>query len=492
MKSKTIWLAALLCVVFCLLPVLALGESDDSEFVSPTRPPNAPEYSTSEPEALKDSQIVASSYLLMERETGEILMSRDEEVVRFPASTTKIMTALVALQFCDDLDAVLTVSESAVTFADEKAERVPFKAGEQITLRTALYGLLVKSGNDAANVIAEYVAGDVPSFVNLMNQTAAAIGCTSTNFVNPHGLHDDLHYTTAHDLARIMNVALENETFREIIGTYSYTLPSDEMYPERTIYNTNKHINPDDNYYYRYSIGGKTGFTSMAGYCLVEAAEKDGVQMIAVILYSGVYSRWPDTSRLFEYGFSKYKSVTPEQIFEQNPITLQLSAFDTNDEGELNEDGTRSKGRVTLRIEAVDKTRKVRITGLEADVDAIAADYESYTNTTWLVEARAPIAAGEIVGVLTFYPSDEEPAKYNLIATRSVAARENAPPTLEEIQRQVEQDDSLFPPFSLDWALPPVVAFAAVLFILFKSRRLFKHRKHKKAKVPQPKKRYFA
>ena len=107
-------------------------------------------------------------------------------------------------------------------------------------------------------------------------------------------------------------------------------------------------------------------------------------------------------------------------------------------------------------------------------------------------EARAPIAAGEIVGVLTFYPSDEEPAKYNLIATRSVAARENAPPTLEEIQRQVEQDDSLFPPFSLDWALPPVVAFAAVLFILFKSRRLFKHRKHKKAKVPQPKKRYFA
>ena len=205
----------------------------------------------------------------MERETGEILMSRDEEVVRFPASTTKIMTALVALQFCDDLDAVLTVSESAVAFDDEKAERVPFKAGEQITLRTALYGLLVKSGNDAANVIAEYVAGDVPSFVNLMNQTAAAIGCTSTNFVNPHGLHDDLHYTTAHDLARIMDAALDNETLpRHHWDAPPTPCPSDRHEPfsgRSTTPTSDIHILPDDDYYYRYSIGGKTGFTSDGG-----------------------------------------------------------------------------------------------------------------------------------------------------------------------------------------------------------------------------------
>ena len=170
-------------------------------------------------ETAESVSVSAYAAVLYEPVSGTVLFEKNSREVLPVASTTKIMTALVALQFCDDLDAVLTVSESAVAFDDEKAERVPFKAGEQITLRTALYGLLVKSGNDAANVIAEYVAGDVPSFVNLMNQTAAAIGCTSTNFVNPHGLHDDLHYTTAHDLARIMNVALENETFREIIGT---------------------------------------------------------------------------------------------------------------------------------------------------------------------------------------------------------------------------------------------------------------------------------
>ena len=340
MKSKTVWLSALLCVVFCLLPVLALGESDDSEFVSPTRPPNAPEYSTSEPEALKDSQIVASSYLLMERETGEILMSRDEEVVRFPASTTKIMTALVALQFCDDLDAVLTVSESAVAFDDEKAERVPFKAGEQITLRTALYGLLVKSGNDAANVIAEYVAGDVPSFVNLMNQTAAAIGCTSTNFVNPHGLHDASHVTTARDLYKIIKHAMTLPHFTEITSQTRYTIPpTNKSENARTLVTTNYMINknsPRPEYYYQYAKGIKTGSHDEAGHCLASTAIKGGYTYLCIALgspsvdaegnYIAENGAMIDSKALYEWAFDNLELktiVSREQVMKE--IKLELA-----------------------------------------------------------------------------------------------------------------------------------------------------------------------
>ena len=191
-----------------------------------------------------------------------------------------------------------------------------------------------------------------------MNQTAQNIGCTSTNFVNPSGLHNEVHYTTAYDLALMMDAALDNETFRSIISSTSYTLSSTDMNPAREITNSDFHILPENDYYYRYSIGGKTGFTNEAGYCLVEAAEKNGVELIAVILYSGKYSRWPDTSRLFEYGFTKYKSITPEEIYNANPTELQLSGFDTSDE---------SLGKVTLRIEAVDPTRSVSITGPVAE-----------------------------------------------------------------------------------------------------------------------------
>lgn len=490
MDRKSVWAAAAALLLAFLLPLCAAFAEEAPGFVDPTRPPNAPEYDTKHPEDLQEDQIVASSFILMERESGDILMSRNEENLMYPASTTKIMTALIALQFCDDLDTQLTISETANTL-EEGASVVPFKTGETVTLRDALYGMMLKSGNEAANAVAEFVAGDIDSFVSLMNETAAALGCTSTHFVNPNGLHNDVHYTTAHDLARIMDAAMDNEDFRTIISTPTWTLSSTDMNPARQITNSNAHILKDNNYYYRYSIGGKTGFTSQAGYCLVEAAEKDGTELIAVIMYSGKYSRWPDTSRLFSKGFTMYKSITPEEIYAQNPTRLQLSSFAEDDVGEISDDGTRTRGLLTLRIEAVDPSRKVVITGAVDDVDAIAADYESYTNTTWLVEARAPVTAGEVMGVLTFYPSDQEPAKYNLVATRSVAARDNAPPTLDEIQRRVEEDDSLFPPFSLDWALPPILLAAAVLFGLFKARRLLFRRRRRKAKIPQPKKRYY-
>lgn len=250
MDRKSVWAAAAALLLAFLLPLCAAFAEEDPGFVDPTRPPNAPEYDTKHPEDLQEDQIVASSFILMERESGDILMSRNEENLMYPASTTKIMTALIALQFCDDLDTQLTISETANTL-EEGASVVPFKTGETVTLRDALYGMMLKSGNEAANAVAEFVAGDIDSFVSLMNETAAALGCTSTHFVNPNGLHNDVHYTTAHDLARIMDAAMDNEDFRTIISTPTWTLSSTDMNPARQITNSNAHILKDNNYYYR-------------------------------------------------------------------------------------------------------------------------------------------------------------------------------------------------------------------------------------------------
>lgn len=464
---------AALLLVLLLLPSLALATEE--AFVSPTRDPNASEYSTKNPEELQDEHIVAHSFILMERSTGEVLRERRADELRYPASTTKILTALMALNYGEITD-TLTVSASALNLPDD-AQLVPFKEGEVITLQDALYAMMLRSGNEAANAVAEYVSGDIETFVEQMNETAYMLGCRSTHFVNPHGMPDELHVTTARDLALIFNACLDHEAFRTIIAAPTYTLSGTEKNPPRQIATTNLHIVKDNNYYYRYSIGGKTGFTYDAGYVLVEAAEKDGVELIAVIMYSGAYSRWPDTSRLFQYGFSQYKSMTPEEIYNTSPTELRINGFDTEDSG---------LGELKLNIRAVDPTRVVRITGEIETVDRIAENYSAYTNIRWLREARAPVEAGEVMGILTFYPDGEESAQYELIASRSVKARVDAPPTLEEIEAMVLADPSPFPPFALSWALPPILILLGSLLILRMGIRLLAHSLRGRQKLPKP------
>lgn len=503
--AKRVLCVALLIAACIVLFASALAEEPTESFVDPTRNPNAPEYNVNAPQNLDDEQIVGYSFILMERSTGYVLRERRSTDLMYPASTTKILTALVALKYAELTD-TFTVSKGAVDLPKD-ASVVPFRAGEEITMQDALYGLILKSGNDAANAIAEYISGDTRSFAELLNEEARLLGCKNTNFTNPHGLFDELHYTTAEDLAIIMNAGMNLPAFRALLGASEYTLSPTKQNPARTIFSLDDHLRPDKEAYRSWIIAGKTGFNNQAGYALVEAAEHDGVEFIAVVLKSGYYSRWPDTSRLFAYGFTQYKSVTPEQIYngidpaaapgvetekdkekkEDSRIVVEIKGFDMLDE---------DLGRLTLDIRAVDPTRMVRITNLAPEIDAIIENFSAYTNLRWIRELRAPVEEGDVMGILTFFPDNrdggEGPADYELVATRSIKARENAPPTLEEIERMALEDPSIFPPFSWDWVLPPVLLLLAALFLIrFLIRAFIKRRKGKKH-VPSPQKRYFS
>lgn len=292
-------------IVLCLLCVFLLGSiaQAEGEWTSPTRHPDAPEYRTDHPERLVPEQIVARCFLVMNRATGDVYLAQNEDMRMYPAATATIMTALLALEH-GALDDQVFVAATAVNTLAADASRVPFKEGEEVTLRDALVGMLHASGCDAANALAEHVSGSQADFVALMNKRAQELGCTNTHFTNAHGYHDPDQYTTASDLARMMNAAMENQDFRALIGMARPVLHATNLHPERRISAGMLHILPDSEYYYPHSQGGRSGYTDKAGFVMLEAAQKDGMELVAVALYTGKYSRWPDTSRLFEYAFS--------------------------------------------------------------------------------------------------------------------------------------------------------------------------------------------
>ena len=293
-------------IASCLLCLLLFGSiaHAEGEWTSPTRHPDAPEYTMSHPERLVPEQIVARCFLVMNRATGDVYLSQNEDMRMYPAATATIMTGLLALEHGALEDQVL-VSASAVNTLAGDASRVPFTEGEEVTLRDALLGMLHASGCDAANALAEHVSGTQADFVALMNKRAQELGCTNTHFTNAHGYHDPDQYTTASDLARIMNAAMDNPDFRALIGWAEPVLRATNLHPERRIGTGMLHILPESDYYYPPSLGGRSGYTDKSGFVMVEAAEKDGMELVAVALYTGKYSRWPDISRLFEYAFSK-------------------------------------------------------------------------------------------------------------------------------------------------------------------------------------------
>ncbi len=259
----------------------------------------------------------AKAALLFDLNGGRVLYENNSTQKNYPASVTKIMTALLALEK-GNLSDILTVSESSLADITYLHSKLGLKAGEEISLENLLTALLVCSANDAANVIAEYISGDIQSFVALMNTRAAELGMTSTNFVNPHGFHDDNHYTTAADIAIVAREAVKNTTFCEMVKIKTAKIPATNMSKERTISSTNHLISRYRNtfHYYPYATGLKTGSTEEAGNCLVATAEKNGVNLLSVLLGCDngndkelAYS-FTDSKKMFEYIFNNYKTVT--------------------------------------------------------------------------------------------------------------------------------------------------------------------------------------
>lgn len=249
--------------------------------------------------------VSAQSAILIEKNSGRILYSKSADL-RLPiASTTKIMTALCALEYCD-INMTVTISDTA---SGVEGSSMYLETGEKMTIKELLYGLMLSSGNDAAVAISEATECD---FIQLMNETADKIGAKNTHFTNPNGLPDDEHYSTCSDMARITAYAMQNPDFCEIVCTKSYRIEGEGKAYPRVLVNHNKLLNA-----YEGCIGVKTGFTKAAGRCLVSAAERDGMTLICVTLNAP--NDWNDHKSMFDYGFSNYKYKAIVQ--KDTPIT---------------------------------------------------------------------------------------------------------------------------------------------------------------------------
>lgn len=357
--------------------------------------------------ATDDLNIYSPSALLMDAHTGKILYEKNIDEIRYPASTTKIMTAILALEHCD-LSDVATVSYDAIFTVPSGYANANLQLGEQLTIDELLHVLLIPSANDSANVIAEHIAGSISSFANMMNSKAIEIGCTNTHFVNPSGIHNEEHVSTARDLALMAKYAMQNSTFRNLVKQTYYNLPVTNKYEttDRVFRTTNDLLRVNnydraDNYYYKNAIGIKTGYTSAAKNCIVAGAERDGLELIAVILgaeqtETGLSERYLDCETLFDYGFETYaekKLYDKDSIFKE--ITISNATKETKSLNLIIE------GDLTVLIKQQDFDKELLPT-VELNEDL-----------------KAPIMQNDVVGTIS-YTVEDVTYKTNLLAGSSV------------------------------------------------------------------------
>ena len=332
----------------------------------------------------------AAACLLMDYDTGKIIYDKNIYKRMYPASTTKIMTAILALEHCN-LSDTATASYEAIYTVPYDYSNANIQVGEQLTINQLLNVLLIASANEAANVLAEHIAGSVSSFAAMMNAKASELGCMDTHFVNANGIHNENHYSTAYDLALIAKYAMQNETFRKIVATSTYTLPATNKFAtnDRVFKNTNELILKDesdrvDNYYYPYAIGIKTGYTSAAKNCLVSCSQKDGKEYIAVILGAettdnGLAVRYLDSKALFNYAFENIHSKT---LYEKGSVLKTIKV---------------KNGSLTTRnLKVLIEDDITVVTKKSVDLNSVIPNVE------FKEDLKAPVSANSVIGKITY------------------------------------------------------------------------------------------
>ena len=449
------------------------------------------DYDPEHPELLTDGDIAATAYILIEQSTGNVILERLPDQPMYPASTTKIMTVLLAILASEDLNETVTVgfngSKEGVLLLDPDSSYLGLKEGEEIPLIDVLYGTILRSGNDAAIALAEHVSGTEAAFVELMNETARRFGMTNTQFMNAHGLHHDYHFTTARDLATLAREAMMNDTFAEIVNAKSHAIDKTNLQRAKTI-STGHRIMQEirhgeaNSYYYPYATGIKSGTTSAAGNCYVGSAEKDGVQLISVVLDSDdQYSVYRDTKRLLEYGFSQYTHVTLTEMYLENPLRVFTTGYDKSDVG---------LGELELSASPVDPTKTVEISGTYDEIEQMTANLRDLVLVQYTRELKAPISAGEVIGTMTYVTETGEAVEYNLLATRSVIARKDAPPSLADIIARTDSDPNPFPPLTVEIVLIVLSPLLIVLAVILVIRLFIRSYKRHYARLPKNQNRY--
>ena len=385
---------------------------------------------SAQPDVQELDKITTPYMILMEAGTGAVLYERSAYVKAYPASTTKIMTCIVALENCRNIDAKYTCGWEAQNGFGSKSSLLGLKYGYIVTIKDMLYGLMLCSGNDCGACLAVATAGSIEGFTDLMNKKAAEIGMTGTHYTNPHGLHDDNHYTTAYDMALLMQYSLKNETFREIIKTIEYTVTEENGKFTKTIQTSNKFLLTKegvdwDTNEYEYAIGGKTGETNTAGYCLVEAAEKDGVTLIAVLMgdpnndTSKFYYRFHSARKLFEYGFSQYACYDLEHYGVTSEFNIATSGYPKDDP---------NNGVITAEVD----TSSVKLSGKKTELDQLTGQSFSWQEPQLDPgAAEAPVNVGDRLGTVTLLCNGETLFTGDLIAKTAMGTDEASTPTQE-------------------------------------------------------------
>lgn len=306
MKKKQIWkylkavtAAVLLCTCLAAEPAAAAVNNGTAYPITTNEIAGWPQ----------GPEVACETAVLMDADSGIVLYNKGMDELRYPASITKIMTALLAIENCS-LDTQVTFSETAV--ASEQvagSSTINMQLGEVISVRDCLFGLMIQSANEVAIQLAETVSGSEAAFAELMNQRAEKIGCKNTHFVNASGLPDENHYTTAYDMALIFQEALKNDTFREVIGTQTYYIPATNMNAsERRLHTHHPLLAEESAEHYEGCIGGKSGSTEAAGKTLVTGAEQNGVTYLAVVMKgTDMGPNCADTTNLFNYGFQNFE-----------------------------------------------------------------------------------------------------------------------------------------------------------------------------------------
>lgn len=331
--------------------------------------------------------VVGRAAVLIDSKSGKILYTKNADEQLPPASTTKILTALIALENCNLTDIVTAGTEATLV----EPSAIGLKEGEKISVENHLWGLLLKSANDSAVAIAEHISGSVSAFAELMNSRARALGATNSNFVNPNGLPDPNHYSTAHDLALIARRAMEIPEFRNIVSTKVKTIPRDDDDAVKWLQNHNKLL-----WQYDGAIGIKTGYTREAKQCLVASAEKDGQELIAVVLGSEGNNIWSDTKTLLDYGFNNY--VT----YKQKDANVLVQSLEI------------AKG-----AEQVSLVTEKEFFHTSPKGDPVNLSEKAVINP----DIVAPVHKGQVLGKLMFVLENEDIGFVNLVAANDVEAK---------------------------------------------------------------------
>ncbi len=266
---------------------------------------------------LKEPEIATGTGVLIDGETGEVLYNKNMNKKRYPASTTKVMTALVAIENSSLTDKV-TIRENAVKYVTPDNSHIDARLGEIFTMEQCLYAMLLTSANEISVQVAEQIGGSEENFAKMMNNRAKEIGCKRTHFTNASGLHDKEHYSTAYDMALILREAIKNPTFVEINSKTGYTIPPTNMYADsRSLMNHHAMFFEEGEYYCKGIIAGKTGYTKAARNTLLTAAKRDGITLVSAVLRSGKLDYIHDTQKLMDYGFSNYEAIKAQKVADR-------------------------------------------------------------------------------------------------------------------------------------------------------------------------------